>query len=98
MRVAEFTSFLSFLRRIEFSSLTSLRLTIWPARNLPDSPGSLTTFLSKIQSFSSRNSNLSTRSSSRNFVSPGSTIVTLRIICLTITSICLSLIRTPCKR
>src|SRR5688572_11353481 len=32
------TSFLSFLRRIEFSSLTSRRLTICPARSLPESP------------------------------------------------------------
>src|SRR5579862_6872749 len=100
--VAEFASlnsasFLSLRLKMEFSSLTSRRLTICPALSFPESPGSLITFLSNIQSFSSKNSNLSTVSSSRNLVSPGSTIVNFRIICRTITSMCLSLILTPCN-
>src|SRR5258708_38905202 len=40
------TGLLSLRRRIEFSSLTSRRLTIWPARSFDESPVSVTTFLS----------------------------------------------------
>src|SRR5665647_478596 len=59
------TVFLSARRRIEFSSLTSRKVTILPGRILLLSPESVTTFLSYIQSFSTLKSYLSSVSPSR---------------------------------
>ena len=71
---------------------------IWPAFTRSESPGSITTFLPNISSFSSINSLLSTIWFSRKRVSPESWINTLRIIWCTMISKCLSLIFTPCIR